>query len=221
MPRVAARTATRSRASRPDAVSGTRRAGAGLTGMESPIRTHGAPAIGLHWLTAILVLAAFAMGPGGSEERTYAAGNDFDREIHEVLGLTVLVLTLARLALRAMYPPPAAEPSPRWMRLASSAGHGLLYALLVVTPLSAIAGAWLEGHALTLGLLGNVGPWIAPDPALGKSIAKIHTILGDAIMWLAGLHAGAALFHQFVLRDGVLASMLPLRILRRGQRAQA
>ncbi|MGA8785710.1 MAG: cytochrome b, partial [Polaromonas sp.] len=32
---------------------------------------------------------------------------------------------------------------------------------------------------------------------------------GDAIVWLAGFHAAAALFHHFVLKDGVLASMLP------------
>ena len=33
--------------------------------------------------------------------------------------------------------------------------------------------------------------------------------IGDAILWLAGLHALAALYHHLVLKDGVLASMLP------------
>ena len=37
----------------------------------------------------------------------------------------------------------------------------------------------------------------------------VHKFLGDAIMWLAGLHAAAALYHHFILKDGVLATMLP------------
>ena len=44
---------------------------------------------------------------------------------------------------------------------------------------------------------------------LGASVASIHTWLGDAILWVAGLHALAAIYHHVVLRDGVLASMLP------------
>ena len=43
----------------------------------------------------------------------------------------------------------------------------------------------------------------------GVVVATIHTWLGDAILWLAGSHALAALFHHFVLRDAVFASMLP------------
>jgi cytochrome b561 len=39
----------------------------------------------------------------------------------------------------------------------------------------------------------------------------VHKFLGDAIMWLAGLHAAAAMFHHVVLKDGVLSAMLPQR----------
>lgn len=162
-----------------------------------------------HWITAALVLAAFVMGPGGSEQRVYSAAKDFDRQIHEVLGLTVLGLTLLRLLWRAIATAPDFSSIPRWMQRASKIVQVLLYALLVVTPVSAIAGAWLEGHPLTLGIFGNVPPMIPESHAVGKTIAEIHTILGDAIIWLAGSHAAAALFHHFVLRDGILMSMLP------------
>jgi cytochrome b561 len=47
--------------------------------------------------------------------------------------------------------------------------------------------------------------------AAGQAVAKIHTILGDAVVWLAGFHTAAALFHHFVLRDEVLLSMLSPR----------
>ena len=46
--------------------------------------------------------------------------------------------------------------------------------------------------------------------ALGNTFAELHGWLGDAILWLAGLHATAAIYHHQILRDGVLASMLPL-----------
>ena len=53
--------------------------------------------------------------------------------------------------------------------------------------------------------------WLAlPEAhAAGSVVASIHTWLGDTILWLAGVHAAAALFHHFVLRDRVLRSMLP------------
>src|SRR5574340_940936 len=76
--------------------------------------------------------------------------------------------------------------------------------------LPATAGAWLEGHPLTLLAGVRIGPLLPESHALGSAIAEVHSWLGDAIMWVAGVHAAAALFHHFVLRDDVLASMLPL-----------
>ena len=85
-----------------------------------------------------------------------------------------------------------------------------LYVLLFLVPLTAITGAWLEGHPLTW-LGGDVSPWLAASHDLGAQLAKIHGWLGDAILWVAGLHALAALYHHFVLKDGVLRSMVPGR----------
>ena len=84
-----------------------------------------------------------------------------------------------------------------------------LYLLLFAVPLTAIAGAWLEGHPLTLLAGLQVAPQIAESHDLGVTISELHTWLGDAILWLAGLHAVAALYHHFFLKDGVLKSMLP------------
>ena len=172
---------------------------------------YGPIAMAFHWPTAVLVVAAFVLGPGGSEERVYSATKDFDRELHEILGLTVFGLTLARLTWRAFASAPDLPPAPPWMNRVSRIVQALLYALLVATPVTAIAGAWLEGHALTLGVLGTIPSPIAESHALGSEIAHIHTILGDTVLWLAGFHAAAALVHHFVLRDSVLLSMLPRR----------
>jgi cytochrome b561 len=98
---------------------------------------------------------------------------------------------------------------PIWMRLSSKVVQVTMYALLLLIPLTAISGAWLEGHPLTL--FGNVriGPLLAEAHSAGSAIASVHTWLGDTILWVAGVHAAAGLYHHFVLRDGVLRSMLP------------
>jgi cytochrome b561 len=169
----------------------------------------GAVAQALHWATAVAVLAAFLYGPGGSETRIYDASRDTARQIHETLGMTVLALTVLRLCWRMAIKRPAAQPYARWMELTSRFVQATLYVLLLAVPLTAIAGAWLEGHPV--GLLGGlqIHPPFAPQHAAGATIAEIHTWLGDAILWVAGLHAAAAIFHSLILRDGVLRSMLP------------
>lgn len=163
----------------------------------------------IHWLTAILVLVAFTLGLGGPERVVYSAANDFQRQIHETLGLCVLTLVVVRVIWRALAAPPEQPQVERWMGVAAKLVQLGLYALLFAVPLSAIAGAWLGGHPLSL--LGGVeiAPAVQPSAAAGRTIAQVHTLLGDAILWLAGLHAAAAIYHHLVLKDGVLASMLP------------
>jgi len=94
------------------------------------------------------------------------------------------------------------------MHQTALAARLLLHFLLVFLPLSAIVGNWIEGHSLSFYLVGAIAsPW-ATSQALGQSILSLHKLAGDAIMWLAGVHATAALFHHFVLKDNVLRSML-------------
>jgi cytochrome b561 len=171
----------------------------------------------LHWATAILVVVAFIYGPGGSEQRVYSVARTFDRELHETLGLCVFALVAVRLVWRSFTSRPDPPDVPRWMGFIAKAVQACLYVLLLALPITAIAGAWLEGHPLTLLGGVEVSPQIGEAHDLGATIATIHTWLGDAILWLAGAHALAALYHHFVLKDGVLLSMLP-RILSDRQR---
>jgi cytochrome b561 len=182
-----------------------------MNGGKAELTRYGTVAQAFHWVTAVLVVVAFIYGPGGSEERVYSHARDFDRQLHETLGMCVFALVAMRLLWRAIDARPAPSQVPRWMGIASKVVQWGLYALLFAVPLTAIAGAWLEGHPLTL--LGGIviPPLLALSHDTGAQIAELHTWLGDTILWLAGLHAVAALYHHFVLRDGVLASMLPRR----------
>ena len=95
------------------------------------------------------------------------------------------------------------------MGVAAKAMQGALYLLLFALPFTAITGAWFEGHPLTLLAGVEIPSLFGISHDTGTTIARIHTWLGDTIIWLAGFHALAALFHHLVLKDGVLASMLP------------
>ena len=174
---------------------------------------YGRAAQSIHWATAILVLVAFLVGPGGPESHVYDASRDADRHLHETLGSLVFALAVIRVLWRTVDRRPHPIAVTRWMGLAAKAVQLALYLLLFAVPLTAITGAWLEGHPLAyLGGLQIASP-IAPSHDVGVQLAELHGWLGDAILWLAGLHAVAALYHQFVLKDGVLRSMLPRWLL--------
>jgi cytochrome b561 len=177
--------------------------------MRSSRLRYGAVTQLFHWLTVVLVGTAYMVSPGGREDRIYSAAFDVARQTHETIGILVFGLVLLRIVWRLLEPTPEAPPMAPWMRYSATAAHLGLYALLLAIPLTAIAGAWLEAHPLTLFGIGNVGPLLPQAHDLGQSIADIHTILGNIIIWLAGLHAAAALFHHFILRDNILTSMLP------------
>lgn len=184
------------------------------------IARYGGVAQVIHWVTALLVLAAFVYGPGGSEQRVYAAARDFDRQLHETLGLCVFALVALRVLWRTFELRPEPPQAARWMHLAARLVHAALYILLFAVPLTAVAGAWLEGHPLTL--LGGlqVPPILALSHDIGATVASIHTWLGDTILWVAGVHAIAGIYHHVILRDEVLTSMLPRWLAlprRRGQ----
>jgi cytochrome b561 len=172
---------------------------------------YGALAQALHWATAVLIVIAYMYGPGGSEERVYSAARDFDRQLHETLGLCVFALVLLRVLWRLVDEQPPPPQVARWMSAAASVVQRLLYALLFAVPLTAIAGAWLEGHPLTFLAGVQIQPLVGKAHAAGAIVANIHTWLGDALLWLAGGHALAGLYHHYFLKDGVMDSMLPRR----------
>ena len=175
------------------------------------VERYGAAAQFLHWTTALLVVVAYIVSVGGPETRVYSSANDFSRGLHELLGMSVFALTLLRMCWRAIFPPPKSPEMPAWMELGARLGHWAIYALLVLVPLTAILGAWLAGHPLTMLVVGNIQPWIPQSQQLGLALANIHGWLGNVLIWLAGLHAAVALYHHFWRRDTVLFSMLPGR----------
>lgn len=158
----------------------------------------------LHWLTALAVIVAYVSSGDPTKASHVLSG-----QTHVASGLAVLALVLLRLPVRLIAGTPADVPAPRWQQRAARAMHVALYALLFAVPLA----GWVElaDKATQFSVLG----WNLPLPDAGalwvRALGAAHTTLGDALAWLAGLHAAAALLHHYVLRDGILVRMLPRR----------
>jgi cytochrome b561 len=168
---------------------------------------YGAVTQTFHWLTVFLVGAAYLLGEGGPESRVYAAERAVQLGLHETFGMAVFVVLILRLVWRFFDRVPEV-PMQAWMRVSSHILHGVLYALLAAIPLTAIFGAWVGGHAITpFGI--EISPFATVNTELGHTLSELHETLGNAIIWVAGFHAAAALYHHFFLRDRVLVAMLP------------
>ncbi|MEY8875892.1 MAG: cytochrome b [Leptothrix sp. (in: b-proteobacteria)] len=174
-----------------------------------------------HWLTAVVVTVAFVLGPGGFGRLMHQGVDPATRSDivwHESLGLLVFALTLLRLVWVALRPRVPQFELAGWMHLASRLAHAGLWALLLILPITAVLALSRDGHPLTLlgGVRIEAVPLIAQS-ALAKLAdwGDVHKLLGDVIMWLAGAHAAAAIYHHAILKDGVLASMLPWPLQRR------
>ena len=166
-------------------------------------------AIALHWLAAILIFAAFPLGLIMSDLPLSPLKLKLI-SYHKWLGVTVFLLAAARLAWRATHtPPPLPDVMPAWQRRAASGLHFLLYLLLFAIPLS----GWLMSSAkgfqtVYFGVL-PLPDLIGKDKALGDALQEVHEMLNYGLLALVSAHVAAALKHQFIDRNGILARMLP------------
>ena len=169
-----------------------------------------------HWVTAIAVVTAFILGPGDLGQLFQDGidpGTRNDIVWHESLGLVVFALTLLRLLWVVVRPDPPRHHMSSLMRCLSRLMHVALWALLFALPLSALLALGTEAHPLTLlaGLRINRLTFIENSYFSGLADwGDVHKFLGDVIIWFAGIHAFAALYHHIKLKDKVLTSMLPL-----------
>jgi cytochrome b561 len=171
-------------------------------------------AIALHWLIALMIFTSIPLG-------LYMVGLPLSpRKLqlysyHKWLGITILTLVLVRIAWRLAHRPPPMPAMSRWQTLAAHATHALLYLLMVAVPLS----GWLMSSALGFQVVWfGVLPLpdlVGKDKQLGELLKTVHLALNAGLGALLVVHLGAALQHQFLLRDGLLLRMLP-RPSRRG-----
>lgn len=174
-----------------------------------PGERYSAAIITLHWLTLALLVGVYAcielreLYPRGSDGRQALA------TWHFMLGLSVLALVILRLVFRLLGRTPAIEPPPpRWQHAFAAVMHLALYAFLLAMPLLGWFILSTEGDPIPF--FGRQLPALAaPDRALSHSLEEIHETIGTIGYYLVGLHAAAALFHHYFVRDNTLLRMLP------------
>ncbi len=162
-----------------------------------------------HWTVAASVLTLIPVGiimirlpPGTLQNVGFT--------VHRSLGALVLALMILRLGYRMLvgWPPPEPTLTPM-QRIGSHAVHNLLYLLLIVQPI--LGWYATSAYPATISFFGlfNLPAIAAPNKPLAEQLFPVHMGLGLVISALLVLHIGAALYHYFVRRDGVLQRMLP------------
>lgn len=175
-------------------------------------------AITLHWLIALLIVGNLI---GGLVVDTFLDSPDPAMkqtgfsiiQLHKSVGLTVLLLSVLRLAWRLVNPAP---PLPAHMtpleRLLAQATHWGFYALIVLLPLSGwalISGSEIRYPTFYFGLFEVPFLPLARGKEIGHQLHEVHELLAFGTIGLLGLHVLAALKHHYFDRDDVLARMAP------------
>lgn len=166
-------------------------------------------AIAFHWVIAALVLFNLWLGLFHD-----SLPSDWKvMPVHKSVGVTVLVLTLGRIAWRLTHKPPHLPGHMAgWEKSLTKAVHFIFYALLLVLPLT----GWLlssnpeKPRPIEWFFLFEL-PVLPATPDIARAAHEAHEILGLTMAALVVIHIAAALRHHFLLRDRVLARMLPWR----------
>lgn len=179
-----------------------------------PVEVYGPTARALHWSVAAGVFVLIPLGivmAARMESQIVGPLTDAMYSTHKALGFTVLLLMIVRLVWRLRHGAPRDLPGHSWVqRMGAHTVHWLLYALLIIVPLGGWIGVSYYGARDVFGVVSL--PQITPvDLDTASLVLAAHKIGGWAILGLVALHTAAALFHHFVLKDGLLDRMLGRR----------
>ncbi len=164
-------------------------------------------AIWLHWIIGLLMIFMLFFGEGLIQR----VQGTFYPSVHVSLGITILVLSVARLAWRLMNPPPALPTTMKpWEVTVSHITHWAFYALMIGMPLTGMMdishAAVRNAELLQASVFGLFNVPVLPD-LLG--LGQTHSLGAVAGKILVILHVGAALKHQLWNKDGLLRRMSP------------
>lgn len=165
------------------------------------------PAQLLHWVTTAML---FLMLPFVWVAENFPEGpiRVFWYVLHESFGITILLLMISRLTWRAARPPPPLpQTEGRFMRGVVRANHWLLYAVLIVMP---VTGYLMAGNGQPVPFFGLFSlPGLPKNDPLGVLANRIHVYTQFAVYGLVLMHIAGTVWHVAVRRDGLLDRMLP------------
>jgi cytochrome b561 len=167
-------------------------------------------AILFHWLVAVLIIANIGLAWSLDSFDHHDPVHQKILTIHKSIGTTILLLAVLRLVWRWMHPAPVLpETIPRWKRIAARTDQVLLFAVLFIMPLSGLIDASAFSQPVQYFFLFDLPALTGHNEPLGHIAFAVHQITALILYGLLLLHAGAALHHHYVLKDGILRRMLP------------
>jgi len=169
----------------------------------------------LHWATAVILVVSVSaiLYRETTEQKTL---RQVLMELHRQLGLLVLLLLVARVAVRSVkglvnhaLGPSAAR------RRAAAVAHWSMYGVLAGLVL--LGWALCNAHAIHLRLFGVIPlpDLVAADSDLADTLSDYHIWAAWVLLSLVVPHVLAALWHHYIRHDGVLTAMLPVGSLTR------
>lgn len=162
----------------------------------------------LHWLFLFLIIGAWYAVETREE---FAKGTPERAEwmrLHISLGLTIFALVWVRLGWRLSGPVPAAIQGPPLQMMAARLVHFALYAVMIAMPVTGLLTVQLEDRVVSWFGLFEFPVLVAPDKALAEVLEETHAdVLWPLLLTLVGVHAVAALWHHFRLKDDTLRRM--------------
>lgn len=165
-----------------------------------------------HWLTVLLVAVLVPLGlymvwRGKISNFDTTTGQLYD--LHKMLGFLLLWVMIMRLAWRVKNGAPPDEPTLEWwQKAASHLTHWGLYALLIAIPMLGWIGVSLYGARSIFGLW-SLPALVPQNQDQATFVFLLHFWAAMLLVAMIGAHVGAALFHYFIRKDGVLRRMLP------------
>ncbi len=163
-----------------------------------------------HWLTVLVLIATWVAV--ALREDAVEDSPEFIKYLllHKSLGLTLLAVVLVRLLWRSSNVTPNALKMSEWQQKSAAYVQGSLYVLLLAMPVSGIIMSQLAGKPVSFFGLFDLPALFSVDTEKAKDVKSLHTEVFFPLLMLAIIgHIGAALFHQFVLKDGLIKRMLP------------
>ena len=168
------------------------------------LRDHyGSVAVTIHWASALVIVVLVLSGLRSDATEDPAAKAEI-LQVHVPLGILVLLLTLARIAWWLLADKkPASVPMPNWQDRASRTVHILFYVVVLGMTASGIGMLFLSGAGPIL--FGGIDETL---PDFRNYAPRVpHGIAARLLIVLFVLHAGAALYHHFFMKDGLLRRM--------------
>ena len=156
-----------------------------------------------HWVSVVLLVVTWIM------ILLYSYGdNTAYIVLHKAFGVSLLFWMIARVLNRLLTKAPPSVPMPKWQILISQVSHFTLYGLLIAMPIAGLLMAVYGGRPVDMFGLFEIPVFVTPDRTVARFFNDVHTdIIWPMIVGFTVLHIGAALYHQFILKDKLMNRM--------------